>query len=222
MLVRRKLCHCNACHPGGAAAGDQPGLCQSTGLAQRWVLRRPLALSRWWVVSSLIGGALGLAVGMQLAEAVPVTAMTKLIRRNAETLFAPGTAFRVAISGLLFGLLLGLWQWFVLRYHVDNVAWWVVATAIGWATALWPADGSMSWFVIYHAINHPGHRTSGPLRSFGCIGSNTTTPYCLRLCRKNISQSETISSGPAIQRQSRTVSISVSITPGVVRTQLMI
>lgn len=140
----------------GLLAGAVIGL--ALGVGQWWVLRRHLALSPLWIVSSVIGGALGLSGGMQLAESVAVTAVAQPLGRGDTPLFATGTALGAAISGLFFGLLLGLMQWLWLRQQVHSAAWWLVANTIGWATALglaalWPGGGAIGWLLIVGTVN---------------------------------------------------------------------
>jgi hypothetical protein len=111
-----------------------------------------------WIVISLIGGAVGLAIGMLAAESIPNLAVGKPISRGGEPVVATSTVLSVATTGLLFGLLLGLLQWSMLRQRVSNAAWWIAANAGGWAVGFGLAaqiagDSIVGWFLSAGSIN---------------------------------------------------------------------
>ena len=112
---------------------------------------------------------------------------------------APGTLMRVVPSAVEEEVSPGL----VLVYEFF---WWVIG-AIVLALAL---------YILYD--NLPRTHTPGR-RIFPRFFRQFYASIRVRL--KNISHSSTISSGLASQRQSITVSTSVSTTPGVVRSQLI-
>jgi hypothetical protein len=140
----------------GAVAGAVLGM--TLGIGQGWVLHHTFSVSALWIILSFIGGAMGLAGGLQLAEYTPLIAVTQSISRADVAVLAAGTALRATVSGLLFGLSLGLWQWFLLRQHASNAAWWIIANAIGWSVslglaALVAANGVIYWLLIAGSIN---------------------------------------------------------------------
>lgn len=92
---------------GGVLFGFIPAL--PIGLLQRLVLRGVLPLSRWWILSA----SAGLALLHFLSDGF----------ENARDLSA---------AILLSGLVVGLWQWRLLRSLVPSPAGWILASASGW------------------------------------------------------------------------------------------
>lgn len=139
----------------GLVAGAALGL--ALGVAQWLVLRRPFAVRALWIVISLIGGATGLAIGMQVAEFITLMAVAEPLSRTRATGFATGTALDAASSGLLFGLALGWGQWLLLRQFIPNAAGWVAANGLSWAASLGLAAlltaNPLGWLAIAGAVN---------------------------------------------------------------------
>jgi len=90
------------------------------GIGQWLVLNRRINRTRWWIVASIIGFGVGKDVA---GLAVP----------------AMSGHLGSALGGLAIGTALGLGQWLVLRRHVPEARWWVLANAIGW---------SIGWSII--------------------------------------------------------------------------
>lgn len=81
------------------------------------VLRQKVEGARWWLLVTLLGIPLGAAVG------IPVLAMMDV----------SGQEVLGALVGItLFGSVLGLMQWLVLRRHVRGAGWWILASAASW------------------------------------------------------------------------------------------
>jgi hypothetical protein len=99
----------------------------STGTAQ-WlvllVLQRQVSRSGWWVLASTLGGAVGLAVGSEVAEGLVGAASYAVIGASV------GTA-----------------QWLVLRRHVSRSGWWVLASTVGLAAGGAITGGVMVWLL---------------------------------------------------------------------------
>ena len=81
------------------------------GIAQWLVLRRLIPRAGWWLLASIIGFAVGKGVSDVVAH---------------ETGF-------VGFGGAAIGAVLGIAQWIVLRRHVAQAGWWVLASALAWA-----------------------------------------------------------------------------------------
>ena len=92
---------------GGALFGFVPALL--IGFLQRWILRRHLPLSRWWIIS--------VSAGMGLMH-----------------FFSDGfeNARDLSLAVLLSGLVVGVIQWRMLRPHLPSAVWWIAASGLGW------------------------------------------------------------------------------------------
>ncbi|MCB0124676.1 MAG: hypothetical protein KDE58_20615 [Caldilineaceae bacterium] len=140
----------------GAVGGAGLGL--ALGAVQWWLLRRIFLVDALWIALSVVGGALGLAIGMLVADYAAAATVGETISRNRATMLATGSALNAATGGLLFGLLLGLGQWLLLRRRVDSAACWIIANAVGWTTALGLAalvgtTGAIGWLLVAGLIN---------------------------------------------------------------------
>lgn len=99
----------------------------AVGLGQWMVLRSKLLGAGWergagwWVLSTVLGFTVGFFVVVIL-----------------NTI---GLGF---ISIAMYGAMVGLAQWFVLRQRVRMSGWWILATIIGWLAA-WSVDLAVFW-----------------------------------------------------------------------------
>lgn len=81
----------------------------------QWLLlRNYIPQSGWWVGASTVGGT--------------------LIGLGAASLGGNGNVHPV-IAYILMGVIIGVLQWLVLRRHISQSVWWVVASPVGWALA---------------------------------------------------------------------------------------
>ena len=118
---------------GGAELGA------TIGIAQWLVLRRHTTIGWFWVGASIVGGALGLAPGMFVSESIAPAIVVAY--RFPEPW---GAVWQYSPMWALFGLGLGMAQWWVLRRHARFVGWWIAANVIGWMVgqgALAPVAG---------------------------------------------------------------------------------
>lgn len=99
----------------------------SLGTAQRPIIRRHLSSSRWWVLASTLGMALGLTAGVILVEQVGRAIVGGPV--NFRMLSVTARAMSFGTIGLLAGGSLGLAQWLVLRRHTQNCKRWVLVNA---------------------------------------------------------------------------------------------
>jgi hypothetical protein len=106
---------------GGAELGA------TIGIAQWLVLRRYTSVTWFWVVASIVGGALGMAPGMYISEGIAPSIVAAY--RFPEPWAA---VWQYSPMGALFGVGLGIGQWWVLCRHAHFVGWWIVANGIGW------------------------------------------------------------------------------------------
>jgi hypothetical protein len=119
---------------GGAALGG------GVGIAQWLVLRRYVRSAIWWIVVSVIGGMLGVALGLLLSDALSPLISALLGEAGQVRPTRPGVllsrALAAAVAGACVGLVLGGAQWLVLRRHVQSALWWIVVSWLGWMTSL--------------------------------------------------------------------------------------
>ena len=110
------------------AVGLILGSFQAIGL--RRLLRRPL----WWVVATVMGLGIGLAVAVITVEQSGILITGH--RPQLAHLSIPIRAVSFVILGLVAGSILGTAQWLVIRRQLPQVKHWVASTAIGLAVAL--------------------------------------------------------------------------------------
>ena len=98
------------------------------GFAQWLVLRRYVTASTRWDWTDGISWAAGYVLGLLLIQLLP------------STLFA---AF---IGYFLFGVIVALLQWPVLRREIPQVLTWLAASALAWAVGYWASQAVLSLF----------------------------------------------------------------------------
>jgi hypothetical protein len=111
---------------GGAVLGGV------MGIAQWLVLRRHLPINAWWVLASIVGGALGLALGMPLAEALALPAVETTARGAATVAIPWPVVLQAGVTGAVVGFVLGGAQWLLLRHDLASTSWWIVVSGLGW------------------------------------------------------------------------------------------
>ncbi len=98
------------------------------GFSQWIVLRRYLITSSDWVLAGGTGWAAGYALGLLLVQNLP------------STLFGGIAAY------LLFGAIVAMVQWQVLRREIPSALTWIVVSALGWAAGLWASLVALNVF----------------------------------------------------------------------------
>jgi hypothetical protein len=98
------------------------------GFAQWFVLRRYVTASTRWDWTDGISWAAGYVLGLLLIQMLP------------------GTVFAAFIGYFLFGIIVALVQWPVLRREIPQVVTWLVASAVAWAVGYWVSQGVLSLF----------------------------------------------------------------------------
>jgi hypothetical protein len=89
----------------------------AAGVLQWLVLRRRVSQSSGWILASVVGYAVG-AVVVLLGLWLDASRTTLLLLLGAR--------------GGVFGVLVGVMQWLVLRSHLAHAGWWIVASILGW------------------------------------------------------------------------------------------
>ena len=91
------------------------------GVLQWVVLRDRIGNRRWWILASAAGWMLGWVIAL---IAVPPD-----IR---------------ALAGVVLGAIVGSAQWIVLRREVHLAGWWIIISALAWATGLGLVPGILT------------------------------------------------------------------------------
>jgi hypothetical protein len=93
----------------------------SFGIMQWLILRRYMPRAGWWVLVSTLGWILGFGV-LALADKFTENLVTGAIQPEVSAL----------VFFLAAGASLGILQWLVLRRHMLQAGWWVLANVVGW------------------------------------------------------------------------------------------
>jgi hypothetical protein len=98
------------------------------GLAQWVALRRYLTAHSDWILASGTSWAIGYVLGLFLIQNMPNTALG-------------------GIAGyLLFGAIVALVQWPLLRREIPHLLVWMLASAIGWTAGFWASQAVLPLF----------------------------------------------------------------------------
>jgi hypothetical protein len=98
------------------------------GFAQWIVLRRYLTAHSNWELADGGSWAAGYILGLLLVQSLPNT-------------------FLIATLGyFLFGLIVAILQWPVLRREIPNLLVWVLANVVGWAVGFWASQAVLPLF----------------------------------------------------------------------------
>lgn len=114
----------------------------SVGVLQWLALKRRINRAGWWVLATIIGFAVGKAVGDAFVQAVPGTV-------------------GLVLSGSAIGASLGMAQWVVLHRHVAQAGWWVLASVLAWA---------MGWAII-NLVDEAAGGPTGTAYLIGATGA---------------------------------------------------
>ena len=98
------------------------------GFAQWLVLRRYVTASTRWDWTDGISWAAGYILGLLLIQLLP------------------SAVFAAFIGYFLFGVIVALVQWPVLRREIPQVLTWLVASALAWAVGYWVSRAVLSLF----------------------------------------------------------------------------
>jgi hypothetical protein len=98
------------------------------GFSQWIVLRQYLTSSSEWFLSGGTAWAVGYALGLSLIQ-------------NLDSTFLGGI-----LAYILFGTIVALVQWPVLRREIPSSLTWIVVSALGWAAGLWASQLALNLF----------------------------------------------------------------------------
>lgn len=89
------------------------------GFSQWIVLRRYVTAGSQWILADGVSWAFGYILGLFLIQVLP------------------STVFAGFIGYFLFGVIVALVQWPVLRREIPHILTWIVASALAWAAGFW-------------------------------------------------------------------------------------
>jgi len=98
------------------------------GLAQWVALRRFLTAHSDWILATGASWALGYVVGLFLIQHIPTTVLGSVL------------------GYLLFGAVVALVQWPLLRREIPHLLVWMIASAIGWTAGFWASQAVLPLF----------------------------------------------------------------------------
>lgn len=98
------------------------------GFAQWIVLRRYVTPGSNWVLAGGASWAAGYILALLLVQTLP------------------STVFVEVIAYLLFGVIVAMVQWPVLRREIPNLLVWILASSLGWAAGFWTSQAVLSLF----------------------------------------------------------------------------
>ena len=101
------------------------------GCAQAFGLRTMLQRPFWWILGTIVGLGLGLALGVVIVEQLGI--LITGIRPNVARLDPISRAVSFIALGAVAGCLLGVAQWLVLRSQAPRIRGWVVTSTTGLA-----------------------------------------------------------------------------------------
>ena len=103
------------------------------GTGQWLLLRRRTPVTVRWVLASVVGGMIGMALGMTLEPNGDTATIVRDATREATARVIPWrVAWQTGVAGLLFGVGIGLGQWYILRQYARSAYWWILANGIAW------------------------------------------------------------------------------------------
>ena len=98
------------------------------GLAQWLALRRFLTAHSDWILAGGTSWAVGYVLGLFVIQSLPSTVLA-------------------GFAGyLLFGAIVALVQWPLLRREIPHLLVWMIASAIGWAAGFWMSQAALPLF----------------------------------------------------------------------------
>ena len=118
----------------GLASGGVMGGAVGTG--QWLLLRRSTPITAAWVGASIAGGMIGMALGMALEPRSMPSASDDVTRETTKMVIPWLVAWQTSVAGALFGVGIGLGQWWSLRRYARSAYWWIFANGVAWMVGL--------------------------------------------------------------------------------------
>ena len=135
------------------------------GFAQWFVLRPYVTSASHWVWVDGITWAIGYILGLFITQ------------------FMPSTLFAAFIGYFLFGAIVALVQWPVLRREIPHIVTWIITSALAWAAGYWVSQAVLQLF--YHgSLISPAVSTSVIAITSGLIAGAITGIALIWIVRK--------------------------------------
>ncbi len=138
----------------------------AAGALQWLVLRRQVAQAGWWVLASIVSGAIVGVLAVGLGWVVGV--IGRLVGGTAwgagwgpDWSADPGGDVGFVVGVAVGGTVLGVLQWLVLQRQVARAGWWVLASTVGWVVGGLVSgitDTAVGWAAlgaVYGAVTGP-------------------------------------------------------------------
>lgn len=135
------------------------------GFAQWFVLRRYLTVASRWDWTDGISWAVGYILGLFLIQVLP------------------STIFAAFIGYFLFGVIVALVQWPVLRREIPEIFTWIIASALAWAVGYWVSQAVLAVFFTGDLIE-PAVGTSVIAITSGLVAGAITGVALIWIVRK--------------------------------------
>lgn len=98
----------------------------SISLTQLWILKKyKITISKWWILAGILG--------IIISELIAGIILWKLqINRSDLGIFQGGPPLPEALIFSFSGLLIGFFQWLVIKKQFSNSVYWIPANFLGW------------------------------------------------------------------------------------------
>lgn len=114
--------------------GALAGICFA--IATWLVLRHRILNPGRWVISTILGFMFGVFIGDGVSSLLSIQFIARPWRNSL---------WDFALTGLLLGLLVGIFQWLVLKQQSTQAHWWIPASIVAWVSVY--LISSVNWVV---------------------------------------------------------------------------
>jgi hypothetical protein len=125
-----------------------PSLGLVIGFLQSILLSRYLPRMGWWIAATVVGWLLPFAV-------------IRLFSGSLSPALDDNSLWSMTVAIVLIGGSMGLAQWLVLRQRVCHASWWILASVLGWGTAIMVAGVTISTLLDVLAFGLLPHTATG-------------------------------------------------------------
>jgi hypothetical protein len=126
-----------------------------------------------WILANALGGMLGWFVGLisAIGVVVLITMVGLVLNLESQVVITLAIGVGIIVAAIIFGVLLGAIQWFVLRKYNFQTIWWffasamgiIVGSGVGWALGGYAAiatiglvAGAIQWLGLRRQVSPAG------------------------------------------------------------------